>query len=419
MADDRNSAPPSPADEAASRKPPDAASAATEPAASPADLAVDASPAAGADAGRPIGRDEIDPDLISLPRTRARIGVLLAISMIVFSLYMLLRLVDDLAFSRQPAEPEELASPAALLAEDDLDNRFVRLPAVPDRAFAARVAASRANQGSRLTPVQGTNDTLWIMIEGSVWTSGIRYDEVYAGRVRELDELPFADPVRRHVKEREPAPRFVTPEAVRTALVAQAAAVNGPAGDAIAVSASTPVRVHETAPDRVHIEVISTPRLPDAAAWARVLSEIGLVAPDATATAGPVLEGVQTWLFTAPATGDIEAIETALLAAKLVAARVLPIEIVHDTTWGQLVARDDALVVGGRAVPWEQISWITPIVSRAIPADAWVLVTGEAPGSYWYVLPLVAVLGLSALLFAWALARALWSRSEPATTASA
>ncbi len=420
MADDRNSAPPSPADEAASSKPPDADLAAPEPAASPADEAVDAPPDASIDSGRPIGRDEIDPELISLPRTSARIGVLLAISMIVFSLYMLLRLGDDLAFSRQGAEPEELASPAALLAEDDLDNRFVRLPAVPDRAFAVRVAESRANQGSRLTPVQGTNDALWLMIDGSVWTAGLRYDEVYTGRVRELDELPFADPVRRHVKEREPAPRFVTPEAVRTALVAQASTVTGPAGDAIAVSASTPVHVHETAPDRVHIEVISTPRLPDAAAWAKVLSEIGLVAPDATAAAGEKHVGVQTWLFTAPATGDLEAIETALLDARLVAARALPIEIVHDTTWSQLAARDDALVVGGRAVPWEQISWITPIVSRAVPADAWVLVTGEAPESYWYVLPLVAVLGLSALLFAWALLRALRSRAEPAaTTASA
>lgn len=408
MADDRNSAPPSPADDAASGKPPDAAPAAPEPAASPADT-VDASPDAEADAGRPIGRDEIDPELVSLPRTRARIGVLLALSMIVFSLYMLLRLVDDLAFSRQGAEPEEL-SPAALLAAGELDNRFVRVPAVPDRAFAVRVAASRANQGSRLTPVQGTDDKLWIMIDGSVWTAGIRYDEVYTGRVRELDELPFAAPVRRHVEERAPGPRFVTPEAARAALVAQASTVSSPAGDAIAVSASTPVRVHETAPDRVHIEVISTPRLPDAAAWAKVLSEIGLVAPDATAAAGRKTESGQTWVFTAPATGDLAAIETALLDAKLVAARALPIETVHDTTWGQLAATGDALVVAGKAVPWGQISWITPIVPRAVPADAWVLVTGEAPGSYWYVLPLVALLGLSVLLFAWALSRALRSR---------
>lgn len=418
MADDRNSAPPSSADDAASGKSPDATPAAPEPAASPADAAHATLDAGDPDAGRRIGRDEIDPDLISLPRTRARIGVVLAISMIVFSLYMLLRLVDDLAFSRQGPEPEEIASPAALLATGELDNRFVRVPAVPDRAFAVRVAASRANQGSRLTPVQGTDDKLWIMIDGSVWTAGIRYEEVYTGRVRELDELPFADPVRRHVKEREPAPRFVTPEAVRTALVAQASTVTGPAGDAIAVAASTPVRVHETAPDRVHIEVISTPRLPDAAAWAKVLSEIGLVPPDATAAPGRKTESGQTWVFTAPATGDLAAIETALLDAKLIAARAMAIETVHDTTWGQLAARDDALVVGGRAIPWDQISWITPIVTRFVPADAWVLVTSEVPGAYWYVLPLVAVLGLSVLLFAWALVRALRSRLASDTAAT-
>jgi hypothetical protein len=417
MADDRNSAPPSPADDAASGKSPDAAPAALEPAASPAGAISGAD--ASVDAGRPIGRDEIDPELISLPRTRARIGAVLAFSMIVFSCYMLLRLADDLVFSRQGPEPEEMASPAALLAAGELDNRFVRVHAVPDRSFAVRVAASRANEGSRLTPVQGTDDKLWVMIDGSVWTAGIRYDEVYTGRVRELDELPFADPVRRHVKERAPAPRFVTPEAVRTALVAKAGTVSGPAGDAISVSASTPVRVYETARDRVHIEVISTPRLPDAAAWAKVLSEIGLVAPDATATPGRKSESGQSWIFTAPATGDLAAIETALLDAKLVAARALPIETVHDTTWGQLAARDDALVVAGRPIPWEQISWITPVVPRAVPADAWVLVTSEAPGPYWYVLPLAAVLGLSALLFAWALVRALRPHLAASAAASA
>jgi hypothetical protein len=401
MADDSNSAPPSQADDAASRPSPGAPS-----------------QAHGADAGRPIGRDEIDPELISLPRLRGRIGPVFAASMVVFSAYLLLRLIDDLAFSRRAPEPEELASPAALLAEpdiDDIDNRFVRMPAVPDRAFAARVQSSRANQGSRLAPAQGSGDRLWLMIDGSVWTAGIRYEEVYAGRVRELDDLPFAEGLRQHVAQRPPAPRFVAPEAVRTALTAAAGTVASPAGDAIAVSADTPVHVYETAPDRVRIEAIATERLPDAAAWSRALAEIGLIGADVKPEAMP---GGQGWLFTAPATGDVEAIATALRDARLVpAARVLPLEIVHETTWGQLAVRDDALTVAGTAVPWRQISWVTPIVPRVVPDVAWVLVADDSPASYWYVLPLCAVLGIAALLFAWALARALWPRADEAVAA--
>jgi hypothetical protein len=401
MADDSNSAPPSPAGDAASRPSPGAPSQADD-----------------ADAGRPIARDEIDPELISLPRLRGRIGPLLAASMVVFSVYLLLRLTDDLAFSRQGHEPAELESPAALLAQGDIDNRYVRMPAAPDRAFAARMQVSRANQGSRLAPAQGSNDRLWLMIDGSVWTAGILYEEVYAGRVRELDDLPFAEPLRQHVAQRPPAPRFVTPGAVRTALTAAAGTVASPAGDAIAVSAETPVHVYQTAPDRVRIEAIPTERLPDAAAWSRALTEIGVGGPEATAARPEAMPGGPGWLFTVPATGDVEAIETALRDARLVpAARVLPLEIVHETTWGQLAARDDALMVAGTAVPWSQISWVTPIVPRVVPEVAWVLVADESPASYWYVLPLCAVLGIAALLFTWGLARVLWPRADEAMAA--
>lgn len=409
MADDSNSAPPSQADESAPRRSPGTSSQASAETVPP--------PGADAEAGRPIGRDEIDPELIGLPRLRGRIGPLLALSMVVFSVYLLVRLAGDLVFSRQGSEPAELESPAALLAETSIDNRFVRLPAVPDRAFATRVQTSRANQGSRLAPVQGTNDRLWLMIDGNVWTAGIRYEEVYVGRVRELDDLPFAEELHRHLAQRPPAPRFVTPDAVRTALTAAAGAVASPAGDAIAVSADTPVHVYETAADRVRIEVVATERLPDAAAWSKALADIGLVAAGSAAEAMP---SGQAWLFTAPATGDLEAITAALRDARLVpAARVVPLETVHETTWGQLAAREDALMVAGTAVPWRQISWITPIVPRDVPAGAWVLLVGESPASYWYVLPLFAVLGLAGVLFAWALARALWPRADEAVAAPA
>src|SRR5690606_5043454 len=124
--------------------------------------------------------------------------------------------------------------------------------------------------------------------------------------------------------------------------------------------------------DRVHIEVLATERLPDPATWAAALAELGLVAPDAEPTDGPM----GTWVFTARVGGDVghasdpegeagsagggEAttsviagdiadaiadIEAALLDAKLVTARVLPIETVHESTWGALATGDDALRV--------------------------------------------------------------------------
>lgn len=445
MADDRNSAPPG---QAPGGEPRDASptAAGTEDASPGTAEAPRAETQAPDDIPpiRPLGPGEIDPELISLPRSRARIGPLLALSVVVFSVYIMARIADDLAFSRQGPEPVDVASATTLLAGDDLDNRFVRMRAVPDRASAARVTTSAATQGSRLAPVQGTGDRLWLMVDGNVWSATIRYEEVYTGRLRRLDDLPFAGELRGHVDQRPPAPRFFTPEAARAALAEGAGTVTLPSGDTVAPAADTPVHVYETAGDRVLIEVLATERLPDPATWAAALAELGLVAPDAEPVHGPM----GTWVFTARIAGDVghagapegEAgsagdgettsviaggiadaiadIEAALLDAKLVTARVLPIESVHETTWGALAAGDGALLVDGAPVPWGQISWISASAPRDVPADAWVLVADERPETYWYVLPLFVVLALAALLFLWALARALLPRERPAATAS-
>lgn len=394
---------------------------------------------------RRLDPNEIDPELISLPRSRARIGPLLALSVVVFSVYIMARIAGDLAFSRQGPEPLEVPSPAALLESEDHDNGFVRVPAVPDRAAAARVTTSRASQGSRLAPVQGTDDRLWLMVDGNVWTAGIRYEEVYTGRLRLIDDLPFAEELRSHVEQRPPAPRFIAPEAARASLAAGASTVALPSGDTVTLVADTPVQVYETAADRVLIEALATERLPDKATWAAALAELGLVAPDAEPADGPM----GTWVFTARIAGDVahagapggEAgsagdsktptsviagdiadaiadIEAALLDAKLVTARVLPIESVHEATWGQLADRDGALVVAGTGVPWAHISWLSASVPRHVPAGALVLIADEQPETYWYVLPLFVTLALAALLFLWALVRALLPRERPTAAAS-
>ena len=53
------------------------------------------------------------------------------------------------------------------------------------------------------------------------------------------------------------------------------------------------------------------------------------------------------------------------------------------------------------------VSWTAPI------NDALVLITDEAPGAYWYVLPLYILLGLFVALFGWALVRGLMPERQP------
>ncbi|WP_428267161.1 hypothetical protein [Haliangium sp.] len=356
---------------------------------------------ADADAGRPIGRDEIDPELIALPRPRLRIGPLLALSVVVLSGYLMLRLVPDLRYSRQGPEPREVAT-AALLGGEVAAESYARVTAVPDRAFAIRVATNQAALGLRLVPAQGTGDRLWLLVDGNVWTSDIRYDEVYAGRLRQLADLPFADAVRVHVAGRAPVPRFVTAEQVRAALTAGADTLEDPAGDTVAVAADTPVSVYRTVAERVHIEVVPTERHPDPAAWTEALAALGLVAADAR----PRSDTVGAWVYTADAPAGLASVQAALEDAKLFAAQVVPVEAVYEANWGGLAGGGDALRVDGQRVPWAEVAWVSVTVPRTLPDHAWVLITAETPADYWYVLPLFALLALAALLFAWAVVRA-------------
>src|SRR6187397_923712 len=83
--------------------------------------------------GRPRPKDEVDPELLVLPRPRARIGWLLAFSVVVFCAYFMVRLRADLVFSRAGADPTRLHSIAEAVAADPED--YVSVEVVPDRAF--------------------------------------------------------------------------------------------------------------------------------------------------------------------------------------------------------------------------------------------------------------------------------------------
>lgn len=353
--------------------------------------------------GRSSDRDAIDPELVALPRPpRGRIGPVLATSVIVFCVYIMSRLYGDLQFSREPREPRVFDSAAELLERAEVE-AFVRVRAVPDRTFAVKVAHSQADEGRRLAPVQGSNGKLWIMIGGNVWTAGIKYEEIYTGRLRALSDVPFADDLRAHVAAREPGPRFVTPDKARAALDSEAATLADPAGDVFAVSADTPVQIYETIADQARVQVFATDRHPLERDWTAALAAIGLV----SAEIKPARGQNDSWIYLVNVPGGANAARDRLHAAKLFSARTDPVRRVYQATWGQLSSQGDSLVAGNQRVPWSNITWVSADVRRTLPADARVLLTQELPESYWYVLPVFVLLGLFALVFAWALVRSL------------
>ena len=115
--------------------------------------------------------------------------------------------------------------------------------AVPDRSFSAQISPGGARAGQRVTPVLGSGDRVWLYANSNPWTARVAYNEFQQGRLRPLDDLPFADGLRAFVREQPPTPRVVELEALRAALQSGATAVADPAGSPLAIASRT-TRLH-------------------------------------------------------------------------------------------------------------------------------------------------------------------------------
>src|SRR5262249_23738136 len=95
-------------------------------------------------------------------------------------------------------------------------------------------------------------------------------------------------------------------------------------------------------------------------------------------------------------------------AARSGPARAAPTPRHFQTTWATLRrSPPSGLDLGGTILPDDQIDLVGLYVARGIPAGAYALVTGESPDDYWYVLPITVALAAIAIVFAWALIRAI------------
>jgi len=360
--------------------------------------------------GAPIPDDAIDPELIALRRGAGDVSPLLSFSVLVFCAYMMITLRADLRFSREAAEPRRVEDLVALTANGDLHDRFVHVRAVPDRSFSAQVSAGGAIAGQRVTPVLGSGDRVWLYADSNPWTALVAHHEFQQGRLRPLDDLPFADGLRAFVRQQPPTPRAIDLESLRAAVQSGAAAVTDPAGGPLAIAADTPVTVHEIIRGRAELVARATADRLDEAAWNLVLTNAGVLPPGERAYQG----SVRAFWYRVPAAEGLAALRTKLRADNLFAVDVRPVVETRRTTWGQLAATSGGVRFGERSIAWTDIDRASVSIGHTIPAEAVILLTHEQPATYWYLLPIYVAMALLALLFAWALFRAV-RRMIPAT----
>jgi len=354
--------------------------------------------------GAPFPPGEIDPELIKLARPRLRIGLITAAGLVFLCVALVMRLGPDRRFAGASHTPTATTATDVLADHVALD-QLVRITAEPVVSHAIRITKTRGTLGMRLVPVRGTADRLWIVAGGDGWDPPA--GDGYVGRLRKLDDLALAPAARAHA-EQHPRPVFATPAAVRGGFASGAVATV--AGDRATLRDSDRVALDRIDPNTAVITAAFNDRLPDASAWRAALDRAGVTAVAAGVTDAAIGQVRFTVAASAAAT------TTRLETAELWAARVEPVTRHHETTWGALRRSPPSGLDlgGGQIAPDDQLDLVGLFVTRGIPAEAYALVTGESPDDYWYVLPITVALAVIALVFAWALIRAVRRDLVPA-----
>jgi hypothetical protein len=340
--------------------------------------------------GAPIAKDEIDPELVNLRKAPPRIGAITAAGVAILCGYLVVRLWPDLAFAREADTPAR--STVAALS----DNAFVEVPLQIHRAQAVRLRQAQGGIGLRAVPVAGSSDALWVLMTGDGWAPAVP-NAAYAGRIRDLDALPLADALRDHVAA-HPGPSFATLPDARAAFASGTLTTVG--GDQVKVAPSDKVEIDTPVPDASVIIVTYNKRLPGLSVWVEALKAAGIT-----------LAGEPRDVTDETARVDVKDGVTAAtdkLNKAGLYARIEPVRTTLSTTWGELAkAGAGPITIDGAAVDNARIDLIRVFAKRHVPGSARVLVIGEVPDDYWYVLPLVIGLGLLGAIAIWALARAI------------
>ncbi len=350
------------------------------------------------DAGARVAPDAIDPDLIKLQRPRPKVGLITAAGVVLLCVYFLIRLGPDRKFANAASEPVAVALSDIVAGNVETD-QYIVVEADPLMSHAVRTVKSKGDLGLRVTPVRGTADRMWLALNGDGWEQPSTNNR-YKGRLRRLSAMPFDEAVHSYTTE-HPSPVFATAAAVRAAM--QGGKLKTVAGDEVTAGDQDRVAVDLVEPGHSIIIASFNERLPTTQAWLAAFSAAGLTATPATPSPTDTALGQARFDVTTAAPDATKKLE----AAGLWAARVESVTRHLATTWGTLKASPPGeLVVDSTRIPEAAVDLVGVYTAHPVPEDAYVLLGGELPQDYWYVMPITISLAIIGLIFAWALVRA-------------
>ncbi len=353
-------------------------------------------PAAGTDT-------DIDPELIALGRPKKGVGPILGLSVLVLAAYLMITLWADFRYGLRyyssggdtPTDVALGADPAALPA-----NRYLTIHTQLDFTTTARLRGKQ-DTGHRLIAARGSGGRLWIADEGEPGNVTLTYDDAYTGRLRRLDDMPWADDLRAYLgKTFGPQPRFVFPEALKGAPPTVDAT-----GEPLDTTPDTRVGVDERVADRVLLTVVASDQIKDEKGAAALLIDNAVIPTPAPAADASAKGG---WTWDVPFPGGVEAAR-ATLRGKGLASRTLvhPKVTRREGRWAELAVTADQVTIAGQRVAFADVERLVVFIAPKAPRGASVLFVGESPGTHWWVPPLYLALALISAAMIWAMIRGL------------
>ncbi|HTJ46073.1 MAG TPA: hypothetical protein VL463_28405 [Kofleriaceae bacterium] len=353
--------------------------------------------------GAPIGKDEIDPELVSLRGPRAKVGVITAFAILVVCVFYLVKLFGDFSFSRASNQARDVTVDDVIHGNVGTDE-VVQLASPLERSAAVRVRTGQGDPGVRVAPVVGSHDQLWVALPGDPWQPA--NDGKYRGRLHRAGSSPLGKALADYLEA--PQPRFVP-----GAELARARGASATGGELTTVegakikvdSGDVPVEIAVVDPGAARIVVTYIERLKTAKAWTDALIAAKVIdasSPDAT----PVESGDLGAAWIVHTSDAVAQTEAKLEKAELWASRVDPVTVSRKSTWKQLGVSASELTIGDAKLPWSAVDVAAVWIPRPLPDGTYVLVADEMPNDYKMVTPLFVVLGVIGLFFAWALWRA-------------
>ncbi len=350
--------------------------------------------------GAPIGKDEIDPDLIRLPRGALQIGLIAAAGVLVLCIALLVRLRHDVGYAREDDTPRPVTA-ADIVAGKVADNSYVTLEAPPDRAGAVRLRLTKGSDGHRVVAVRGTGDRLWLALPGDAMDHAAQRDDRVSGRLRRLADVRYAGPLARALAA-YPAPRFITGAELRRARTANATSVTLIDGQPLTLGADADVDLSVVDPNAAIVVAALSEAYPTAAAWADALVTAGVI-PAGQAPISATADLVR-WEVRRP--DAVAAVQAILDQAQLSGARTDASATNLRTRFSALAVTDAGVTSPAGVIPWSAIDVAAVWAPRPVPAGAWVVLADERPGDYWYMQAIFVGLVLIGALATWALVRA-------------